>query len=109
MIDEPIVMSAELSFSSISDANQGKTVMIIETVSGQETLGCYRIAVETPSDVTNLFSVHKQFKNDRPFWIRDKENGINCWIDTEHFVEFLMDNHADYLEWFLFHPEWLGA
>lgn len=28
-------------------------------------------------------------------------------IAKELFAELLMDNYPDYLEWFLFHPEWL--
>lgn len=29
-------------------------------------------------------------------------------ISKERFVEYMAEEYPDYLEWLLFHPEWLG-
>lgn len=115
MIDEPIVQTKDVSFGNIIDANPGKMIMIIELTNDprQITINAWRVGSDKIWP-TNLFGVFKEFGSDRPFYIRKagerditQDEADSEWVNGEEFIAYLREGYPDYLEWFLFHPEWL--
>lgn len=113
MIDDPITLS-DANSETIFDSLKYRTgpVMIFEAYGhpSQNAINCYMPNQEDPSKSHNLFGIHREFGNNQPCWIGDNSNDDGGeWVNYQQFIDFLMDKYPDYLEWFLFHPEWLGA
>lgn len=111
MIDEPIILY-DVYGKSVFEMLSGKTepTMIFEAYGfpSKDSISCYLPNQENITESFSLFGIHKEFGENNPCWIGDPSEGSGRWTTYEELVDFLEINYPDYLEWFLFHPEWLS-
>lgn len=111
MNDEPIVLS-DVYGQTTFDILKDKTglVMIIEAygVPSISAINCFLPNQEDITKSLNVFGIHKEFCRDKPCWIGiEDHNDGGEWVNYQEFIDFMMVEYPEYLEWFLFHSEWL--
>lgn len=104
MIEDPIEICGVHHWSSVIRSNIGTELFYI---SGPEPKGLSLISIignaSLPSEyrVISKFSI---FMKERPEY---KYSVNNKFLSKERFISVLSDKYPNYLEWFIFNPEWL--
>lgn len=105
MIKEPARLSTINSWNDLCDSNQGGIIFYKSVNGGVLTLAevypkHYWYPKESPV-VKQLWSCCNKGTSDRYML------GAGTKVSKEIFLKYIGDHYPDYVDWFLFNPEWL--
>jgi hypothetical protein len=103
MIDDPIILSGVTDWSTaVRSTAVGGIGKYLFSISGKDHHPClFLSSINSDYRVCYLFSIH--IGGDPKYRFKTDESTTS----KEGFIKILSEKYPEYLEWILFHPEWL--